>query len=101
MLACDFVTVDTVLLRRIYVFFVLEIGPRRVHILGVTRNPTGPWVQRARNFLIAVGCGRTALTSGVRSARFDKMNATRSPMFELALFRLPTFTGRDPSPLSD
>ena len=55
MLACDLVTVDTVLLRRIYVFFVLEIGPRRVHILGVTRNPTGPWVQQARNFLIAVG----------------------------------------------
>jgi putative transposase len=56
MLACDFFMVDTVLLRRIYVFFVLEIGARRVHILGVTRNRTGPWVTRqARNFLIAVG----------------------------------------------
>jgi hypothetical protein len=48
MLACDFFTVDTVLLRRIYVFFVLEIG--------VTRHPTGEWVtQQARNFVLAVG----------------------------------------------
>jgi putative transposase len=49
-------SVDTVLLRRIDVFFVLEVGTRWVHIFGVTRHPTGEWVTRqARNLMIAVG----------------------------------------------
>jgi putative transposase len=56
MLACDFFTVDTVLLRRVYVFFVLEVGTRRVHVLGVTRHPRGQWVtRRARNLMLVLG----------------------------------------------
>ncbi|MGH3084936.1 MAG: integrase core domain-containing protein [Gaiellaceae bacterium] len=52
-LACDFFTVDTVWLRRLYVVFFVSIGTRRVEYVACTRHPDAAWMtQQARNLLM-------------------------------------------------
>ncbi len=52
-LACDFLTVDTVWLRRLYVLVFLSIGSRRVEYVACTSNPDTTWMlQQARNLLM-------------------------------------------------
>jgi transposase InsO family protein len=49
-IACDFFTVETIMLRRFYVLVFIAHASRRVWLAGCTRNPTGEWVtQQARN----------------------------------------------------
>ena len=77
-LALDFFTAETVLLRTLYVLFAIHIATRRVMILGVTRNPDSAWVtQQARN--LAMG----ERLQGIRFAIRDRDSKYSAPFDEV------------------
>ena len=56
MLACDFLTVETPFLQRIYVLFFISLGTRRIEYLACSSNPDGRWgTQQARNLIMQLG----------------------------------------------
>ena len=56
MLACDFLTVDTAFLQRVYVLFFISLATRRIEYIASTSNPDGRWVtQQARNLVMQLG----------------------------------------------
>jgi putative transposase len=55
-LACDFLTVETAFLQRIYVLFFISLATRRIEYVACTSNPDGRWVaQQARNLVMQFG----------------------------------------------
>jgi putative transposase len=88
--AVDFLHVDTVLLRRLYVLVFIEHGTRRMHLGGVTANPTGEWtVQQARNL---------TLTLDERFADIKFLNRDRSSNFTASFHAVFTAEGIRISP---
>jgi transposase InsO family protein len=71
-LACDFFTVETIVLKTLYVLFFIELSTRRVHLAGVTRNPDSAWVtQQARNLSITGSLDEKKLLIRDRDAKFS------------------------------
>jgi putative transposase len=68
MIACDFFTVETLWLGRLYVLFFIELGSRRVHLAGCTANPSGTWTAPA---------GPPARLATLRTADTDPLLGSR------------------------
>jgi len=70
--ACDFFTVETAWLRTLYVLFFIELGSRRVRLVGVTAHPDSAWVtQQARNLGIDGGLQDVSFLIRDRDAKFS------------------------------
>src|SRR6266511_2687480 len=92
--ACDFFTVETALLRRYYVLFFIELQTRRVHLAGITANPDGRWVtQQARNLSISGALSDVRFLIRDRDSKFvaafDEVFRTEGVEVILTPFRSP------------
>jgi hypothetical protein len=88
--ACDFLVVETMSLKRLYVLVFIEHGTRRLHLAGVTAHPTGAWmVQQARNLVMDLG----ERIAGLRFVIHD-----RDPLFTSAFREVFKLQGCGSSP---
>ncbi|MGP3918256.1 integrase core domain-containing protein [Nonomuraea sp. 10N515B] len=84
-IACDFLMVETILLKRLYVLVFIEHGTRRLRLAGVTAHPTGAWtVQQARNLVMDLG---------ERIAGLPFLIHDRDPLFTVAFREVFTTEG--------
>ncbi len=92
MLACDFFTVETAWLKTVYVLFFIELGSRRVHLVGCTAKPTSAWVtQQARQFSWELQDGRVSARFLIHD-RDTKFPAAFDPVFtseDVTIIRTP------------
>jgi len=73
-LACDFLTVESAFLRRIYVLFFISVATRRIEYVACTANPDRRWVaQQARNLVLELGDEQPfRLLTHDRDAKFSR-----------------------------
>jgi transposase InsO family protein len=93
---CDFFTVETIGLTRLYVLFIIELDRRRVHLAGITAHPSGQWVtQAARNLLMDLDARAGRWRFLIRD-RDTKFTAAFDAVFAAAGVRILRIPPRSP-----
>jgi putative transposase len=96
-IACDFLTVDTVLLRRLYVLVFIELATRKAYVAGVTAHPAGPWTtQQARNIVGAFTDERDRPIRFLIRDRDSKFTAAFDEVFQSEDIRILRSPARAP-----
>jgi putative transposase len=96
-IACDFLTVDTVLLRRLYVLVFIELATRRAYVAGGTANPTDAWTtQQAPNIVGAFTDGRATPVRFLIRDRDSKFTASFDAVFQSEDIRIVRSPARAP-----
>jgi hypothetical protein len=89
-LALDFFTVDTAWLRTFYVLFAIEVGSRRVFILGVAAKPDSAWMtQQARNLAVGDQLGPIRFVIHDRDAKFSGPSTRSSGPRAAKIVKIP------------
>jgi putative transposase len=92
-LACDFITVETVFLKRLYVFALMDTSTRKIIAFGVTKNQNVPWLESViRNTFINRNVFSKYLVSdrdGVYGEWFGKF---LKDCYDVSLYRTPPRT---------
>jgi putative transposase len=91
---CDFFTVETLLLKTVYVLFFIELGSRRIHVAGCTTQPTSDWAtQQARQISWNLE-GRTPPVKFLIHDRDTKFSAAFDTVFQamnVHIIRTPVY----------
>jgi putative transposase len=96
-ISCDFLTVDTVLLRRLYVLVFIELATRRAYVAGVTAHPTGVWTtQQARDIIGAFTDERDAPIRFLIRDRDTKFTTAFDEVFQSEEIRIVRSPARAP-----
>jgi putative transposase len=80
--ACDFFTVETILLRRFYVFFFIAHASRRIWLAGSTQNPTSEWVTSRRTTSASTSQTKASASSFATATPSTAAASTRSSAAE-------------------
>ncbi|MEZ4743857.1 MAG: integrase core domain-containing protein [Bdellovibrionota bacterium] len=89
--ACDFMTVDTLFLKRLYLFSIMDVATRQIMLFAVTTNPTKNWLENVIRTGLCCGDNLPHVMVSDRDGVYGNWLAPfLEEYFEMELIRTPT-----------